>query len=543
MDCIDANLVDIDSRTIRPVRLRFDAGIIRSIEPLQRDAALGTFLLPGFVDSHVHIESSMLTPAQFARTAVTHGTIATVSDPHEIANVLGRRGIEFMLRDAERVPFKFFFGAPSCVPATVFETAGSSINSDETEQLLDDPGIHYLAEMMNFPGVISGDPEVLAKLAAARKRDVPIDGHAPGLRGEDARRYFAAGITTDHECFTEDEAVEKLKLGVLVQIREGSAARNFDALYKLIDGYPGRIMLCSDDKHPDELLRGHINQLCRRAVAAGCDLFNVLTAACRVPVEHYRLPVGRLNVGDSADFIEVDSLTEYRVLRTFIDGVCVAEKGRSSFDVTPATPINRFECSEKTIDQFAVESVSGKAVRIIVAQDRLLTTTSATFEPRIIDSNVVSDPSRDLLKLAVVNRYHDAPPAIGFVRGFGLRRGAIAGSVAHDSHNIIAVGTTDQEICDAVNAVIENRGGLAAVDGAKRETLPLPVAGLMSNLSCEEVADAYQRLDQMAKDVGCLLQAPFMTLSFLALLVIPSLKLSDKGLFDGDRFELVDLFV
>lgn len=543
MDCVESNLVDIRARTIRGVRLSFDGGIIRSIEPVERASTFATYLLPGFVDAHVHIESSMLTPAQFARTALTHGTIATVSDPHEIANVLGRRGIEFMLRDAERVPFKFWFGAPSCVPATSFESAGSALDSAETRQLLDDPDIHYLAEMMNYPGVLSGDPEVLAKIEAARQRGVPIDGHAPGVRGDDARRYFAAGITTDHECFTEAEAVEKLELGVRVQIREGSAARNFDALFKLIDRYPGRMMFCSDDKHPDDLLRGHINQLCRRAVAGGCDPFHVLHAACVAPVDHYQMPLGQLRIGDPADFIEIDSLQEFNVLRTFVDGRCVAQDGISHLDVTPTSPINHFHCTPKTVDQFAVVPVPGKSIRAIVAVDRLLTTQSEIVQPKIVAGNVVSDPGRDLLKLVVVNRYRDAAPSIGFVKSFGFVRGAIASSVAHDSHNVIAVGASDREICDAVNAVIDNQGGLAVVDGTTTRTLPLPVAGLMSPLPCEDVARAYEELDRMAKQLGCPLQAPFMTLSFLALLVIPSLKLSDRGLFDGDQFQFTELFV
>lgn len=541
---IDAMLVDIERRRIDPVKLSFRGGVIVSIEPASgQEGDLKTFLMPGFVDSHVHIESSMLTPSQFARTAVIHGTVATVSDPHEIANVLGVDGVEFMLEDASQTPFKFCFGAPSCVPATTFETAGDAISAAQTETLLDHPSIGYLAEMMNFPGVLGRDPDVMSKISAAQQRHLRIDGHSPGLRGRHAETYFAAGITTDHECSTEDEAIDKLSCGATIQIREGSAARNFEALYKLIDQFPFRIMFCSDDKHPDELLVGHINQLCRRAVAAGCDLYHTLRAACLTPVQHYELPVGQLRVGDPADFIEVDSLTDFNVLRTFIDGVCVAEEGDSKIPSVSAKPVNRFSCSPKSVASFAVASQPDRDIRVIVAHDGLLTTSCETMPPKIDRDQVISDVERDLLKLTVVTRYHDAPPALAFVRSFGLKRGAIAGSVAHDSHNIIAVGTSDREICAAVNLIINEGGGLAAVDGDRHEVLPLPIAGLMSLDSCEKVAGGYQTLDRMAKELGSTLGSPFMTLSFLALLVIPSLKLSDKGLFDGDRFEFVDLFV
>ena len=543
MESIESNLVDIPSRSIRQVRCTIDDGKIKSIEPVAGDKEPSTFILPGFVDSHVHVESSMLTPSQFARVAVTHGTVATVNDPHEIANVLGAVGVEFMLADAHRVPFKFCFGAPSCVPATEYETSGASIDACAVDDLLQRDDVGYLAEMMNFPGVLSGDQQVHSKLAAAAENTKPVDGHAPGLRGEDARRYFAAGITTDHECTTMEEAIEKIGHGVLIQIREGSAARNFDALQPLIDRFPGQIMFCSDDKHPDELLAGHINHLCRRAVAAGSDLFNVLHAACIAPVEHYGLPVGQLRVGDPADFVEVDSVTEFNIVRTFIDGRCVAKGSISHLQATPAIPINHFACTEKRIDQFTVAPQSDRRVRVIVAHDRLLTTTQSIETPKIHEDNVVADPARDQLKLSVVNRYSDAEPAVALVRGFELDHGAFASSVAHDSHNIIAVGASDESLCNAINAVVRDRGGLAVTDGQATKSLALPVAGLMSTGTCEEVAGLYSDLDRFVKSLGCRLEAPFMTLSFLALLVIPSLKLSDHGLFDGDRFAPTDLFV
>lgn len=543
MQSVTGNLVEIASRVVRPVQITFNEVGIRSVDPIGGDPSGLPYLLPGFIDSHVHVESSMLTPSQFAAVAVTHGTIATVSDPHEIANVLGTRGVQYMLDDAKRVPFKFCFGAPSCVPATSFETAGSTLDVDDTKTFLEHPDIHYLAEMMNYPGVLRREHDVMTKLGLSKRLGKPIDGHAPGLRGEQAREYFSAGISTDHECFSLDEAVDKLQVGAIIQIREGSAARNFDALWPLIDRYPGRVMFCSDDKHPDDLLHGHINLLCRRAIEKGCDPFHVMTAACLVPARHYGLPVGSLRVGDPADFIEVDSLEHFDVLRNFIDGMCVAEQGKSLINVPPAPVINHFDCSLKSIDDFRVVAHGSGPIRVIVAHDRLLTTSCQVCMPKIVAGNVVADPQQDILKLSVVNRYQDARPTTALVRSFGLRRGAIAGSVAHDSHNVIGVGASDAELCRAVNAVIENRGGLAAVDGDRVETLPLPVAGLMSNLSCREVASQYEKLEAIAKDLGSPLQSPFMTLSFMALLVIPSLKLSDKGLFDGDQFEFVDLFV
>lgn len=540
---LHANLVEILARRIRPVAVTVRAGRIASIEDAQIPAGSeATFLLPGFVDAHVHVESSMLTPAHFARAAVVHGTLATVSDPHEIANVLGVPGVRFMLDNAAGVPFKFAFGAPSCVPATTFETAGASLSVEDVTALLDDKRIFYLSEVMNFPGVLGGDPDLLAMIAAAKQRGKPVDGHAPGLRGEDAARYHAAGISTDHECFTKDEALDKLAADATILIREGSAARNFAALFTLIDEFPGRTMLCSDDKHPDELVHGHIDALVRRAVAQGADVFNVLQAACITPVEHYRLPMGQLRVGDPADFIEVDSLTGFHVRRAFIDGQCVAEAGRSNIEVASATPINQFNCSSKSVEQFAVPAESGKSLRAIEAIDGQLVTHAQQVEPLIVEGYAAADPSRDVLKIAVVNRYAEAPPAVAFVKGFGLQRGAIAGSVGHDSHNIVAVGATDTELCAAVNAVIETQGGLAAVDGTTVRRLGLPVAGLMSLEPCEAVAEQYETLDHMAKAMGSDLRAPYMTLSFMALLVIPSLKLSDRGLFDGDTFSLVDLW-
>ncbi len=538
---ITTQVVDIKARRITPATVTVEGGRITRIEP--SDARPTTYLLPGFVDAHVHIESSMLVPTEFARAAVVHGTVATVSDPHEIGNVLGVAGVEFMLANAAQTPFKFYFGAPSCVPATTFETAGATISVAEVERLLDDPRIPYLSEMMNFPGVLNGDLDCLAKIDAAKKRGKPVDGHAPGLRGELAARYVAAGMTTDHECFTKEEAIDKLAAGCKISIREGSAARNFDALVSLIGEYPGETMLCSDDKHPDELALGHVDRLVARAVARGIDLFDVLRSACVTPVEHYKLDVGQLRVGDPADFIEVASLEEFEVLRTWINGELVAENGATTLPRIEPEVVNQFRSSRVTGGDLTIVASGEPTVRVIEAVDGQLVTGSLQLPALVNAGRVVADVDRDLLKLVVVNRYREAPPAIAFIKNFGLTRGALASSVAHDSHNVIAVGANDDNLALAINLVMEAGGGLSAAsleDGAQ-EVLPLPVAGLMATGTCQDVAAAYARLDQLAKGWGTPLRAPYMTLSFMALLVIPSLKLSDLGLFDGERFEFVEL--
>lgn len=537
---ITANLVDIRGRQIVPVDLTVAAGKIADIQPASTTPT--TYLLPGFVDAHVHVESSLLTPAEFARAAVVHGTVATVSDPHEIANVLGVTGIDYMLASAAQTPLKICFGAPSCVPATRFETAGADLNAGDVSKLLDNPRIGYLSEVMNYPGVLAGDPDMLAKIAAAKARKKPIDGHAPQLRGAAARDYFAAGVTTDHECVTLDEALEKISLGVKIQIREGSAARNFAALCPLLADHSEHCMFCSDDLHPDILVQGHIDRLVRRAVHQGFDVFKVLQVACLNPVEHYGLPVGQLRVGDPADFIEVADLRDFRVLRTFIGGALVAENGQPRLPSVPAVALNRFAPRVPVAADFAVPATSSQ-MRVIEALDGELITRSLIVTPRVEQGLAVTDVSRDLLKIAVVNRYAAAPPAVAFVRGFNLQGGAIASSVAHDSHNIVAVGTDDDSLAAAVAAVCHAGGGLAVAAGSACEVLPLPVAGLMSLEPFEKVAAAYSALDQQAKELDCTLRAPFMTLSFLALLVIPELKLSDRGLFDCRRGEFAPLFV
>ncbi len=568
---VSGNLVDVHRQKIYPAEITVQNNRIAFIKELTTPLATFHYLLPGFIDSHVHIESSMLVPSEFARLAVVHGTVATVSDPHEIANVCGIEGVEFMIQNGKTVPFKFNFGAPSCVPATTFETAGASLDAVAVEKLLLRDDIKYLSEMMNFPGVLSGDEEVMKKIAAAHRLGKPVDGHAPGLRGEEARKYIDASpnlskggaldssivrISTDHECFTADEAIDKLKYGMKIIIREGSAAKNFEALIALLNDYPDKIMFCSDDKHPDSLVLGHINQLCARAVAKSIDLFKILKAACVNPVLHYKLDVGLLREGDPADFIIVKDLENFEVVKTFINGELIAENGESKIKKTKSKIINNFSCTQKTAADFQVPlptSHSPLLIPVIEALDGQLITNKLSFEPKIINGKIVSDTERDILKIVVINRYNDVPVAKAFIKNFGLKQGAIASSVAHDSHNIVAVGVDDESICNAVNLVIEHKGGVSFVGppsigdnqwlGTKfgREAIvPLPVAGLMSNEDGYKVAEQYSLIDKAAKEAGSTLASPFMTLSFMALLVIPHIKLSDKGLFDGGQFKLID---
>jgi len=543
MESISGNIVDIQSEKIFQGLIHVDGDLINSIEIVSEntDPAL-PYIIPGFTDSHVHIESSMLVPSEFARLAVVHGTVATVSDPHEIANVCGQEGVRFMIDNGAQVNFKFCFGAPSCVPATAFETSGAAIDAAGVHELLKLREISYLSEMMNFPGVINEDPEVVAKIAAAKAAGKPVDGHAPGLRGKALRKYVAAGISTDHECFTEEEAREKLGLGMKILIREGSAAKNFEALIGLLHEFPEQIMFCSDDKHPDSLVKGHINTLCERAVNKGIPLFNILRAACINPVVHYGLSNGLLRPGDQADFVLLKDLKFFRVTATYIRGICVARDGASRIKKLPVAAINHFKCQtikgENLSSPASTQLIDGR-LPVIESIDGELITRKLSFEPSLDGDRVVADPDRDILKIVVVNRYQPSPPAVAFIRNFGVKRGALASSVAHDSHNIIAVGTNDDFLAAAINMVIEKQGGVSAVSDHDSKILPLPVAGLMSAADGYEVARAYTEIDGMVKSMGSTLSAPFMTLSFMALLVIPALKLSDLGLFDGDEFRFV----
>jgi len=537
---IKANYIDIKNRTVFPASVKVENGKITSITKI--DENLSTYVLPGFIDAHIHIESSMLVPSGFARIAVKHGTVATVSDPHEIANVLGVKGVEFMLNNAQEVNFKFNFGVSPCVPATPFETSGATLDANKVQTLLKNPKLNHLAEVMAFPSVLNDDKEILAKIAAAKELKLPIDGHAPGLSGSDLKKYIDAGISTDHEASSYDEAKEKLDLGMKILIREGSAAKNFDALSPLINEYYENLMFCSDDRHPNDLSKEHINALVVRSIKQGHDIFKVLQIACINPVEHYNLDVGQLRVGDSADFIEVKDLEDFEILRTVINGEVVNENNKSKINSIKIEPINNFHALKTLASDFIFESACDE-VEVIQAIDHELFTKEKKYHIQQNDTFCV-DLSQDILKISVINRYENRKPAVAFVSGFGLKKGAIASCVAHDSHNIIVVRCSDQEISKAVNLNISSKGGISAVDAEDYMHLPLEVAGIMSSDDAFNVASKYDKLDKYVKNtLGSNLSAPFMTLSFMALLVIPEIKLSDKGLFDGREFHFISTCV
>lgn len=542
---ISGLLVDIYNRSIRPSEIIIENQKIVEIVDKEASQVPAVYILPGFIDAHIHIESSMLPPFEFARIACTHGTIATISDPHEIANVNGMEGVRYMITQSKNAPVKIHFGAPSCVPATSFETAGAILDAEDVNILIQDPDIWYLSEVMNYPGVLHGDKDLLDKIQAAKNVNKPIDGHAPGLRGDLVHQYASHGITTDHECFTLEEALDKIAAGMYVIIREGSAARNYEALAPLLKSHPGKVMFCSDDKHPDELVLGHINLLVKRAVSEGYDVYDVLKAACVHPVEHYKIPVGLLRKGDHADFIVVKDLKDFEVLTTYQNGQKVAENGQCLISYHQATTINNFYALHRKTEDFRYEvKPNTEKIKVIEVLDGQLITQTYISDVKAENGNLISDIENDILKIVVVNRYTESSPvSVGFIKNFGLKSGAIASTVAHDSHNIIAVGATDQEICDVVNLLVDAKGGVAVTDSSKNisNVLPLEIGGLMSAALAEKVAELYSEIDRQAKALGCTLKAPFMSLSFMALLVIPSLKLSDKGLFDGNKFEMTSL--
>ena len=543
MQELTGTILDPVNRRSFPGKITFHNGIILSVHKLPEDAASKRIIAPGFVDSHIHIESSMLVPSEFARLAVRHGTVATVSDPHEIANVCGIEGVNYMIENGKKVPLKFYFGAPSCVPATPFETAGAELTPDDIDKLLDQDDVLYLAEMMNWPGVLSDDPSVMSKIKSALQRGKPVDGHAPGLTDSDAIKYAGAGITTDHECFTIKEARDKIKAGMTIAIREGSAAKNFEALHPLISESPESVMFCSDDKHPDDLAVGHINQLAARSLNLGHDLFDVLRASSVHAVKHYGLNVGLLQTGDPADFIILDDLDAMTVAETWIGGRCVYRDGDILFDRVDATIINNFVSSNVSALDLKKELDSPDSeiiVPVIVAKDGELITEKEMESLTVLDGEVQPDPKRDILKIAVVNRYEKSPPAVGFIKNFGITNGAIASSVAHDSHNIIAIGSSDKHLVAVINRIMDENGGIAVSDKSGVDILPLPVGGIMTDRNGEDTSKAYKQLTQRAIQMGSDLNSPFMTISFMALLVIPKLKMSDKGLFDAEKFEFIN---
>ncbi len=538
---ISGNIVDVLHRRVFPGKIYIEDSKINKIEEIKNDVP-NQFILPGLIDAHVHIESSMLSPGGFASLAVQHGTIGSVSDPHEIANVMGMEGVEYMIRDGKKVPFKFYFGAPSCVPATPFETSGAVLGANEIKELLNRDEVKYLSEMMNFPGVIGEDKEVLQKIDSAKKLNKPIDGHAPGLRGEALEKYIHAGITTDHECFTIEEAREKIEHGMIVQIREGSAARNFKALYPLISEYPGKVMLCSDDLHPNDLLKGHINRLIVEGLNEGLDLFDILTAAIITPKNHYNLDIGLLQENDPADLIVIDNLKDFRIKQVYINGELVVDNAKVLFDYVNTETINKFVAQPVKKDELKV-SAKGNKIRVIKAFDGELITGQEIVEANIHNDEVFPDPAYDIQKVVVLNRYQKSNPVVGFITGFGLEKGALASSIAHDSHNIIAMGTNDTDITKVLNKVIECRGGIAVYDGVNLDTIQLKIAGLMSDEDPQKVAKDYERINSKAAKLCSKIKSPFMTLAFMSLLVIPELKIGDKGLFNVADFKETSLFL
>lgn len=574
---IVANMVDVEFNDMYPAEIHIDDGIITDVIPIVTsnptdvDLDFEGILLPGFIDSHIHIESSMLTPANFAKACVRHGTTSVIADDHEIANVLGLKGINFMIDNGHEVPFDFFYAAPSCVPATSFETSGAVIDSELVKMILKLNDVVSLGEIMNFPGVLAGDEEVFKKIEYAKKLNKPIDGHAPLLTGEDLKTYVNAGISTDHEASSFDEAIEKKKLGMKVMVREGSSAKNFNDILNINDRKifwannedtsdlshddfniliknPIFDFLVSDDKNPIDLEKGHLNLLIKRLINLDVFPIEAIKMVTINPAKHYNLNVGSISVGKRANFVLIDNFNDFNILKTFVGGECVYEDGKVLFDAPVAELENTFELSDKTPEDFdvKVDMENGTVrVRVIKVMDGSLITDQTIKELEVKDYIVQENVDRDILKLAVVNRYGGDTVANGFVKGFGIKGGAFASSVAHDSHNIIVVGTNTRDMAKAVNLVKENQGGLAVVSQKRdiKESLELPLAGLMCNDDVETVALKLKNLQNILKVLGCELKAPFMTMSFLALLVIPSLKLSDKGLFDSDAFEFVDLIV
>lgn len=542
MKIIQANLIDVHTRETYGATIEIEN---QHITKITRDGeTYDRFICPGLVDAHVHIESSMLIPSEFARLAVRHGCVATVSDPHEIANVLGVQGVSFMIENGNSVPFKFHWTAPSCVPATSFETSGATLSAADLKPLITHPQVVALGEMMNFPGVIYDDQEVLAKLTVAKKAGKPIDGHIPGIAGEELKKYVAGGITTDHECVSLEEAREKIDLGMKVLIREGSAAKNFMSLHSLITTDTGMVMLCTDDSHPDELLEsGNIVKMIKLGLAQGHNVYDLLQCCTLNPVEHYHLDVGLLRVGDKADFIVVDNPDDFNVQQTCINGALVYNGQEVSFARSKTEPVNAFARGPLDLSAIKLRSTSGR-VKVIEAIDGELLTTWTTAELPVQNETVVPDPQNDILKVVVLNRYTpDSTPVVGFISGFGLTKGAIATSIAHDSHNIIAVGENDPDIVAAINVIIANKGGITVVQGNMEQTIGLEYGGIMTDQPGAKVASLYQQLNRQVKELGCTLTAPFMTLSFMSLLVIPSLKIGDQGLFDGEKFQFTELFV
>ncbi|MCF8361840.1 MAG: adenine deaminase [Prolixibacteraceae bacterium] len=539
MKSIEGNIVDIEKRKIIKGRMYYSNTIEKII--IDNDIKSNVYILPGLIDAHVHIESSMCTPINYAKEALKHGVIAAVTDPHEIANVCGIQGVEYMSKNALKTPMKIYTGAPSCVPATPFETSGAQLNPEEIDYLFKNNICTHLSEMMNFPGVLTGDKDVKAKIDIAKKYSKVIDGHAPLLSGDDLQLYYGSGITTDHECTTIEEATEKIELGFKIMLRKSSASNDFDKLYPLINEFPDSLMLCTDDCHPEDLIKGYINDLAKHLLNNNYSIFDILKVATKNAKEHYSLNVGLLQVTDPADFIVVDNLTDFNILNTILDGNTVYDINTEIIiKQENSVPINNFYVNILVANDILVRKESSKLKVIDIVENSLLTQSFVNVvknEKNFIESDI----DNDILKLVVLNRYQQAKPAIGFIRGFNIKSGAIATTVSHDSHNIVAVGTNDEDLLNAISKVQKLNGGMVYTDGNDVFELPLPIAGLMSDKSCKDVAINYEEITAKVKQSGCKLHAPFMTLSFMSLLVIPKLKLGDKGLFDVTKFEFTDL--
>lgn len=541
---ITGNIVSVEHHEIFAGEIHVEGNRIKKIVVLKKkpDPSM-SYILPGFIDAHVHIESTMVTPQYFANHVVQFGTLGVVTDPHEISNVCGIEGFDYMYREGQKAPINIHFGIPSCVPATPFESSGAIFDPGAIEYLFNKYEAVALSEMMNFPGVVNGFPDVMKKLEIARKNNKVIDGHAPALRGQDLHTYIEAGISTDHEAFSYDEAKEKIKLGMMIQIREGSAARNFEALHELIAEYPDKVMFCTDDAHPDTLIQGHIDRIVKLAIKKGHSVFDVLKAASINTIQHYNLPIGQLKSRDYADFIVVNNLEELHVQESYLKGTQIFNRDKAVKKIENNTVVNQFHVDPVNIEQFKLKD-QGKPVRVIQALDGALITKKNSAQLPVKDGLVQSDLENDILKMVVVNRYQKVPELrIGFITGFNLKKGAFASSIAHDSHNLICVGTNDHDMLMALNTLIAEQGGISTSVERQCEVVPLPVAGLMANETIDNMAVKYKKLDQNVKKMGSKFEAPFMTLAFMSLLVIPSLKLGDKGLFDVDKFEFVDLFI
>ena len=564
-----AYILDVLTSSAYPARITIEDGIFKHIVPIMNSDEIELdvegLMLPGFIDSHIHIESSTLTPAQFAKVAVMHGTTSVIADPHEIANVAGIEGIEFMIENASHVPFNFYFSAPSCVPSTPFETSGAIIDSSDIEYLLKKDEIIALGEMMNFPGVINGDEEVLKKLELARKYNIPIDGHAPLVSGEELDKYMEQYIVTDHECSTFSEAIEKKQKGMKIMVRDGSSAKNMEALFDFSDRInylkqqesfgiiPNEVLerrihspifdfIVSDDKNSRDLINGHLNKSVKKAVDLGIDVIKAIEMVTINPASHYNLNAGALVTGARADFIIIDNIVDFNILKTYIAGECVFDGENVLFDAPEVKTQNRIETPKRTAEDFDVLFDGDECeVNVIKCFNGDLLTEKDTAKLCCKDGKVMPDIFEDVLKISVVDRYGNNNISNAFIKGFGLKKGAIASSIAHDSHNIIVIGYDSKDMAEAVNTIIDNGGGIAVVSEDFSDSLSLPIAGLMTNKDAYEVANKLKLLQKMASILGCSLDAPFMTMAFMALLVIPSIKISDQGLFDVDNFEFMDV--